>query len=137
YRGLLAGSGESELRASIQGLTEDLKKDAADPGLHVLRTSARLEVLRLGAQATPPTFNAADASDFFQDLRQTQSVLDQTLSAPLWMRARVPSMFGDALLLLAIGISDSPNEAAEMRVRRQIALMYLYQLAGDWFLHAS
>jgi hypothetical protein len=137
YRGMLAGGTAVELRAGIDGVTEDLKRNAADPGLHMLRTSARLELLRLGAQGKPPAFDAKDAAAFFEDLRRTQSVLDQTGSAPLWMRARIPTMFGDALLLQAIALSDSGEEPAEARIRRQIVLRSLYRLAGDWFLQAG
>jgi hypothetical protein len=137
YRGMLRGSTATELRAGIDGLTEDLRKDAADPGLHMLRTTARLELLRLGAQASPPTFDSKAAAAFFEDLRQTQSLLDQVGDAPLWMRTRIPTMFGDALLLQGIALSGSAAEAAEARARRQIVLLYLYRLAGDWFLQAG
>ena len=115
YKGLLAGSSEAELRSGIQGLSADLKKDAADPGLHILRTSARLELLRLEAQSTPPAFNATDATDFFQDLRQTQSVLDQT-TAPLWLRATVPTIFGAAFLLREMRPPPNFTQTARQRI---------------------
>lgn len=133
YHGLLDGASETTVNAVILDLTEDLKKNPADSGLLLLRTSARLESIRLGFQKDQ-AFHGDRAQAFFEDLRLLQTLLEKPGDRPAWLAPRVQTMFGDAVLLQTQALPGQTQAAA---VRQTILQMQLFRLATEAYVRAG